>query len=121
MPSAGLSAGNGCGHCALVTAAVGAALAVRNAYEKYQLHGTIRLYGTPAEETVIGKVYMTLDGQFKDLDACLHWHPGSKNRVQYQSSKALISVKFSFHGLPAHASGSPDKGRSALDAVELMN
>lgn len=118
---AGRTAGHGCGHCALGTAAVGAALAVKDAYDKHQLPGTIRLYGTPAEETVIGKVYMTLDGQFKDLDACLHWHPGSKNRVSYQSSKALISVKFSFSGLPAHASGSPDKGRSALDAVELMN
>ncbi len=119
--AAGRTSGHGCGHCALGAAAVGAALAVKDVYEKHKLPGTIRLYGTPAEETVIGKVYMTLDGQFKDLDACLHWHPGNKNRVQYQSSKAAISVKFSFHGLPAHASGSPDKGRSALDAVELMN
>src|SRR5207249_6083576 len=103
-PVLGRSAGHGCGHCALGTAAVGAALAVRDAYEKHHLSGTIRLYGTPAEETVIGKVYITLDGQFKDLDACLHWHPRSKNRVQYQSSKSLISVKCSFHGLPAHAS-----------------
>jgi aminobenzoyl-glutamate utilization protein B len=120
-PAAGRTAGHGCGHCALGTAAVGAALAVKDAYDKHHLSGTIRLYGTPAEETVIGKVYMTLDGQFKDLDVCLHWHPGSKNRVSYMSSKAVISVKFSFKGLPAHASGSPDKGRSALDAVELMN
>jgi len=59
-----------------------------------------------AEETVIGKVYMTLDGQFNDLDVCLHWHPGSKNKIWYQSSKALISAKFTFTGLPAHASGS---------------
>ena len=117
----GQSAGHGCGHCALGTAAVGAALAVKDAYDKHHLKGTIRLYGTPAEETVIGKVYMTLDGQFKDLDACLHWHPGTKNRVSYMSSKALISAKFTFTGLPAHASGSPEKGRSALDGVELMN
>src|SRR5262249_6128356 len=67
--------GHGCGHCALGTAAVGAALALKDSYEKHKLPGTIRLYGTPAEETVIGKVYMTLDGQFNDLDACLHWHP----------------------------------------------
>lgn len=117
----GQSAGHGCGHCALGTAAVGAALAVKQAIDTHHLKGTIRLYGTPAEETVIGKVYMTLDGQFKDLDACLHWHPGTKNRVSYMSSKALISAKFSFRGLPAHASGSPEKGRSALDGVELMN
>jgi aminobenzoyl-glutamate utilization protein B len=117
----GQSAGHGCGHCALGTAAVGAALAVKDALDKHHLKGTIRLYGTPAEETVIGKVYMTLDHQFADLDACLHWHPGTKNRVSYMSSKALISAKFTFTGLPAHASGSPEKGRSALDGVELMN
>jgi aminobenzoyl-glutamate utilization protein B len=104
-----------------VAAAVGAALAVKAACEKHHLGGTVRLYGTPAEETLIGKVYMTLDGQFDDLDACLHWHPGTRNRVWFSSSKAVVSAKFTFRGLPAHASGSPDKGRSALDGVELMN
>jgi aminobenzoyl-glutamate utilization protein B len=117
----GRTAGHGCGHCALGTAAVGSALAVKAAYDKHHLKGTLRVYGTPAEETVIGKVYLTLDGRFNDLDACLHWHPGTRNRVQYMSSKALISAKFTFTGLAAHASGSPDKGRSALDGVELMN
>jgi aminobenzoyl-glutamate utilization protein B len=117
----GQTAGHGCGHCALGTGAVGAALAIKEAYDKHKLQGTFRVYGTPAEETVIGKVYMTLDGQFKDLDACLHWHPGTHNRIYYSSSKALISAKFTFTGLPAHASVSPDKGRSALDGVELMN
>src|SRR5436190_10631491 len=75
--------GHGCGHCALGSAAVGAAVAVKEAMQKHKLKGTLRLYGTPAEETVIGKVYMALDGQFNDLDACLHWHPGPKNRVFY--------------------------------------
>jgi aminobenzoyl-glutamate utilization protein B len=120
-PVQGRTAGHGCGHCALGTGAIGAALAVKNVYDKYHLQGTVRVYGTPAEETVIGKVYMTLDGQFNDLDACLHWHPGTRNRVYYSSSKALISAKFTFTGLAAHASASPDKGRSALDGVELMN
>ncbi|MFN4260709.1 MAG: amidohydrolase [Gemmataceae bacterium] len=120
-PILGRTTGHGCGHCALGTAAVGAALAVKAVYDKHKLPGTIRVYGTPAEETVIGKVYMTLDGQFADLDACLHWHPGTQNKIAYQSSKAAISAKFTFHGLAAHASGSPEKGRSALDAVELMN
>jgi aminobenzoyl-glutamate utilization protein B len=120
-PAQGRTTGHGCGHCALGTGAVGAALAVRRVYDKYNLRGTIRVFGTPAEETVIGKVYMTLDGQFNDLDACLHWHPGSRNRVFFSSSKALISAKFTFTGLAAHASASPDKGRSALDGVELMN
>jgi aminobenzoyl-glutamate utilization protein B len=117
----GRTTGHGCGHCALGTAAVGSALAVKEVYDKYNLKGTLRVYGTPAEETLIGKVYMTLDGQFNDLDACLHWHPSGQNRIQYGSSKALISAKFTFSGLPAHASGSPSRGRSALDAVELMN
>src|SRR5579871_1754639 len=120
-PVLGREAGHGCGHCALGTGAVGAALAVRNAMDKHKLKGTLRLYGTPAEETVIGKVYMTLDGQFKDLDICLHWHPGTQNKVTYSSSKALISAKFTFTGVAAHSSSSPDKGRSALDGVEMMN
>lgn len=114
-------AGHGCGHSGLGTAALGAALAVKSAMEKHKLPGTIRLYGTPAEETLIGKVYMLLDGHFKDLDACLHWHPASVNNVWVASSKAAVSAKFTFTGTAAHASGSPSSGRSALDAVELMN
>jgi aminobenzoyl-glutamate utilization protein B len=113
--------GHGCGHCGLGTGTLGAALAVKGAMEKHSLPGTIRLYGTPAEETLIGKVYMTLAGEFKDLDACLHYHPGTRNDAWNGDSKAAVSAKFTFTGLTAHASGSPDKGRSALDAVELMN
>lgn len=120
-PAAGRGSGHGCGHSALGTAAVGAAIAVKAVCESHKLPGTIRVYGTPAEETLIGKVYMALDGQFDGLDACLHWHPGTKNKVWAGSSKAAVSAKFTFTGLPAHASGSPDKGRSALDGVELMN
>ncbi len=108
------AAGHACG-------ALGAALAVKASMEKHDLKGTIRLYGTPAEETVIGKVYMLLDGQFDDLDVCLHWHPSTKTNVWAGSSKALISAKFTFNGVSAHAAGSPENGRSALDAVELMN
>lgn len=113
--------GHGCGHSGLGTGALGAALAVKAAMEKHSLPGTVRLYGTPAEETLIGKVYMTLAGEFDELDACLHWHPGSRNDVWNGESKAAVSAKFTFSGVTAHASGSPDKGRSALDAVELMN
>ncbi len=120
-PVEGRTTGHGCGHCALGTAAVGAALAVKEVYDKHHLKGTLRLYGTPAEETLIGKVYMLLAGLFRDLDACLHWHPGNHNRVYYSTSKAAISAKFTFSGVAAHASGSPDKGKSALDGVELMN
>lgn len=113
--------GHACGHSGLGSGALGAVLAVKAAMEKHNLPGTIRLYGTPAEETVIGKVYMTLDNQFDDLDICLHWHPSSRNEAWASSSKALVSAKFTFDGTAAHASVSPEAGRSALDAVELMN
>lgn len=115
------AAGHACGHSGLGAGAFGAALAVKTAMDKHGLPGTIRLYGTPAEETVIGKVYMLLGGEFHDLDACLHWHPSGKNEVWSGSSKSLVSAKFTFRGTAAHASGSPHSGRSALDAVELMN
>ena len=106
--------GHACGHSGLGTAALGAALAVKASLEKHGIPGTIRLYGTPAEETVIGKVYMTLDGQFDDLDVCLHWHPSDENGAWAGSSKALVSAKFTFHGTPAHASVSPHSGRRSL-------
>ena len=113
--------GHGCGHSGLGTGSLGAALALKAAIEKHQLPGTIRLYGTPAEETTIGKVYMLLDKAFDGLDVCLHWHPSTKNQVWNGSSKAVVSAKFTFRGVAAHASGNPEQGRSALDAVELMN
>jgi aminobenzoyl-glutamate utilization protein B len=113
--------GHACGHSGLGSGALGAALAIKAAMAAHKLRGTIRLYGTPAEETVIGKVYMLLDGQFDDLDVCLHWHPSNRNGAWAGTSKALVSVKFSFDGTAAHASGNPESGRSALDAVELMN
>lgn len=113
--------GHACGHSGLGSGAFGAALAVKDVMAQHKLPGTVRLYGTPAEETVIGKVYMTLAGVFNDLDVCLHWHPSTKNMPWAGSSKAIISVKFTFKGTPAHAAGSPESGRSALDAVELMN
>lgn len=115
------AAGHACGHSGLGTGALGAVLAVQQAMREHSVSGTIRLYGTPAEETVIGKVYMTLAGLFDDLDVCLHWHPGSKNQAWNGSSKALVSAKFTFEGTPAHASVSPESGRSGLDGVELMN
>ena len=113
--------GHACGHSGLGTGALGAALAVKASIEKHQLPGTIRLYGTPGEEIGVGKVYMLLSGQFRDLDVCLHWHPGTGNQAWSGSSKSLISVRFAFTGTSAHASAAPEKGRSALDAVELMN
>jgi aminobenzoyl-glutamate utilization protein B len=115
------AAGHGCGHSLFGTASAGGAAALRHAVAGAGLPGTIRLYGTPAEETLIGKVYMVNAGLFEDVDAVLAWHPRDRTQSGYASSKAMVSAKFTYHGLPAHASVSPHQGRSALDAVELMN
>jgi len=117
----GAGAGHGCGHSIFGTASTAAAIAVKQAIERGAVRGTIRLYGTPAEETGLGKTYMLRDGLFKDVDVILSWHAGDRTAASYNYTKALVSAKFRFKGLPAHASVSPHEGRSALDAVELMN
>lgn len=114
-------AGHACGHSLFGTASAGAAVAAAAIAGRDGVQGTIRVYGTPAEETLIGKVYMVEAGLFRDVDTVLHWHPGDRTSAGYASTKALISVKFRFKGLSAHSSVSPHAGRSALDAVELMN
>ncbi|MDP3058734.1 MAG: M20 family metallopeptidase [bacterium] len=113
--------GHGCGHNLLGVGALGAALAIKNACVEQKLPGTIRYYGCPAEETLVGKVFMVRDGLFKDVDIALTWHPGATNNLWAASSLSLNSVKFTFHGRTSHAAGDPENGRSALDAVELMN
>ncbi len=118
---AGVTAGHGCGHSIFGTGSTAAAIAVKQVLESGALKGTIRLYGTPAEETGIGKIYMLRDGIFKNDDVVFAWHAGDVTTSRYSYSKAVVSVKFRFSGLPAHASSSPHEGRSALDAVELMN
>ena len=115
------TAGHGCGHSVFGTASTAAAIAVKQALASGSLKGTIRLYGTPAEETGIGKTYMLREGAFKDVDALSPGTPATRTESAYAYSKANVSVKFRFSGLPAHASASPHHGRSALDAVELMN
>jgi aminobenzoyl-glutamate utilization protein B len=117
----GSANGHACGHSIFGTASTTAAIAARQAMAKHGLAGTVRLYGTPAEETGIGKIYMAKAGLFNDCDAVLHWHAGDETRASYGTTKALVSVKFSFRGLAAHASRSPHEGKSALDAVELMD
>ncbi len=118
---AGVTAGHGCGHSIFGTGSTAAAIAVKQVLESGALKGTIRLYGTPAEETGIGKIYMLRDGIFKNDDVVFAWHAGDVTTSRYSYSKAVVSVKFRFSGLAAHASSSPHEGRSALDAVELMN
>lgn len=113
--------GHGCGHNLLGTAAMGAALALKQALNEMKLPGTVRYYGCPAEELLAGKVYMAREGLFDDLDVAITWHPGSMNTVRLSSGTALNSAKFQFFGKTAHAAGDPHNGRSALDAVELMN
>lgn len=113
--------GHGCGHNLLGTAALAGSLAVKEAIDRGEIQGTIRLYGTPAEELLTGKVYMAKQGVFDDLDALLAWHPEGVNAVFEMSTSANCSVKFHFHGVTAHAASDPYNGRSALDAVELMN
>jgi aminobenzoyl-glutamate utilization protein B len=113
--------GHGCGHNLLGTAAAAAAMAVKRAIERGEVRGTVRFYGCPAEETLVGKVFMVKAGLFRDVDCALTWHPGTVNGVATGSSLAMNSAKFTFHGVSAHAAAAPDRGRSALDAVELMN
>ena len=118
---AGRPAGHGCGHNIFGAASITAAMAVKDWMVANKIQGEVRVYGTPAEEGGSGKVYMVRAGLFDDVDAVLHWHPGDQNGVSVGKSQANISGKFRFQGVAAHASAAPDKGRSALDAVEVMN
>jgi aminobenzoyl-glutamate utilization protein B len=120
-PQPGLDAGHACGHHLFGVASVAAAIALKQQIDKNGLKGTIKVYGTPAEEGGGGKVYMVRAGLFNGVDAVLHWHPGSRNAANPSTSLANISAKFRFYGLSAHAAGAPERGRSALDAVEAMN
>ncbi|MBN2229517.1 MAG: amidohydrolase [Candidatus Thorarchaeota archaeon] len=113
--------GHGCGHNIHGVSALGAAIAAKIAMEKNGSKGTIRFYGTPAEETYSGKMFMVRDGLYDDVDAVLSHHPGSSNVAGIGSSLAINSVKFHFHGVSSHAAYTPFLGKSALDAVELMN
>jgi len=113
--------GHGCGHNIFGASSATAAIATAMAMKEHGLEGTIRFYGTPGEEAGGGKFYMARDGAWDDCDACISWHPGSSNRVKYSSTLANQNVKVRFFGRSAHAAGSPHLGRSALDAVELLN
>ena len=114
--------GHGCGHNLFGAASVGAALAVKDVMVKYNLQGTIKLFGCPAEETLVGKAYMAREGLFDDLSSAIAWHPSSDTtQVNTGSSLAMNNFKVSFYGRTAHAAADPWNGRSALDAVELTN
>ena len=113
--------GHGCGHHLFGTASTAAAISIKQWMIGNKVAGTLRMIGTPAEEGGAGKVYMVRDGVFSDVDAVIAWHPGDANAVSGNRSMANISGKFRFHGLSAHAAAAPERGRSALDAVEVMD
>ena len=113
--------GHGCGHNVHGTTALAAVIAASKAMDEHGIKGTIRFYGTPAEENFSGKRIMVNHGLFDDVDAALSHHPGSLNVATLASSNVISGAYFHFHGRSSHAAGNPEAGRSALDAVELMN
>jgi aminobenzoyl-glutamate utilization protein B len=116
---AGNGYGHACGHHLFGVASLAASLAVAEQIKAGAIKGTVRFYGCPAEEGGAAKAFMARAGLFDDCDTVLHWHPGSRNAAGDSSCLARIAVKFRYHGTPAHAAGSPEKGRSALDALLL--
>jgi aminobenzoyl-glutamate utilization protein B len=121
QPVPEMESGHACGHHLFGAGSVAAAIAVKEWMESGGISGTVRLYGTPAEEGGAGKVFMARAGLFDDVDAVLHWHPGDQNGTGVYSTLAILSAKFRFHGVSAHAAAAPDRARSALDGVEAMN
>ncbi|MBP3661033.1 MAG: amidohydrolase [Oscillospiraceae bacterium] len=113
--------GHGCGHNLLGAGSLAAAVAIKKLLELGHLKGTVVFYGCPGEEGCAGKSFMARDGEFRDLDAAITWHPGDTNEVTTGSNAACLQYLYSFQGQTAHAAGDPHLGRSALDAAELMN
>ena len=121
-PVAGKNNGHGCGHHLLGTGAVAAVDALKTYMEENHMSGTIRYYGCPAEENAGGKAYLVRDGYFDDCDIALAWHPYTMNKVMKGGFHlANFRAFFTFHGISSHAAGAPELGRSALDAVEMMD
>jgi aminobenzoyl-glutamate utilization protein B len=117
----GVTSGHGCGHNLFGAASVGSAITLKRIMDEYKIKGTLKLFGCPAEETLVGKVYMAKFGTFNKLDAVLEWHPWTETFVRNQPGKAMNNFEVEFFGQAAHGSADPWNGRSALDAVELMN
>lgn len=115
------AAGHGGGHNLFGVASAAAAIAIKDWMAANRITGTVRYYGTPAEEGGSGKVYMVRDGLFRDADAVIAWHPGDMNDINGTTSQANVTGKFRFRGVSAHAAGAPERGRSALDGVEALN
>ncbi len=120
-PRDDVQAGHACGHHLFGVASTAAGIAVKDWLQESGKGGTIKLFGTPAEEGGAGKVYMVREGLFDDVDVVLHWHPSSGNSAHAASSLSNKSAKFRFYGVASHAASAPQNGRSALDGVEAMN
>lgn len=120
-PGKAVENGHGCGHNLLGVACLGGALAIKKYLDESDLGGTIRFYGCPEEETLSGKVKMVHKGAFEGCDIAISWHPMTSNTPTYGGFLANNSIKYRFHGVSSHAAAAPESGRSALDAVELMN
>jgi len=114
------AAGHGCGHNLFGAGSLGAALAIKELIADRKLKGTIRFYGTPAEESVSGKIYMLREGLFSDLDVCLDWHPNAEIAASTQSSQAMVDFIVEFKGKSSHAAADPWNGRSAVDGLEAF-
>ena len=113
--------GHGCGHNMLGAGALAAAIGIKEYLSESGREGTVILYGCPGEEGWASKAYMAREGIWRDLDAALTWHPEDSNEVAVGRTNACLSHLYTFKGIASHAAGAPEKGRSALDAVELMN
>jgi aminobenzoyl-glutamate utilization protein B len=120
-PLAEAAPGHGCGHHLLGTGSTAAAIAVKEWLARTRRPGTVKLFGTPAEEGGGGKIYMVRAGLFDGVDAVLMWHPSDENNAGPKGTLANTSAKFRFRGVASHAAGAPDQGRSALDGVEALN
>ena len=113
--------GHGCGHNMLGAGALAAAFALKDYLEKNGKSGTVIFFGCPGEEGGAGKAFLAREGAWRSLDAALTWHPNDVNEVVSGTNNSSLQVLYRFHGIAAHAAGDPENGRSALDAVELMN
>ena len=120
-PRQGTNCGHGCGHSLFGVASIGAALKVRDYLKENKISGTVKMFGCPGEEGGSGKAFMARDGVFDDIDAAVTWHPFNTNGVLTGRWAANMQIYFRFKGISSHAAGSPQLGRSALDALELMN
>lgn len=120
-PIAGKSNGHGCGHNLLGAGSFAAAYALKEYLKSAGISGTVRLYGCPGEEGGASKAWFAKQGVFSDVDLALTWHPSDCFEVSSGSTQACIQTEYRYHGVAAHAAGDPEHGRSALDAVELMN